>query len=237
MFDYYSGSIARAPLWLRELGLEWVWRILQQPGDKWRRYVVGNPLFLSRVLRQRTSLGKRSWTAIGEGNESVDWLVQSPTSRLSILSSYLNVLVWRVRLSLEASLKRALDIGVAVSAIVLLSPVLLALTVAIKLTSPGPITYQQIRIGQRGRPFVMHKFRSMYVDAEARLASLEEHNESSGGVLFKMARDPRVTPFGRFMRRFSIDELPQLFNVLNGTMSLVGPRPVSYTHLTLPTKA
>jgi len=225
LFDYYSGAVARAPLWLRELGLEWVWRILQQPGDKWRRYVVGNPLFLSRVLRQRLALGERSWTSLPDRSAMQDWVSVQRSSRFEGWLAPVKILWWRLSLGAGAVTKRALDLLVAVLALSLLSPVLLGLAMIVKFTSPGPVTYQQIRIGRRGKPFVMHKFRSMYCDADERLQALAEHNESSDGVLFKMANDPRVTPVGRWMRRFSVDELPQLFNVLNGSMSLVGPRP------------
>lgn len=112
----------------------------------------------------------------------------------------------------------------AVLLLMLAAPVLLAVAVCLRLTSPGPVLFRQRRTGKDGREFVMYKFRTMYVDAEARLAQLRHLNEHDG-VLFKMRNDPRVTPFGRWLRRFSVDELPQLFNVLRGEMSLVGPRP------------
>jgi lipopolysaccharide/colanic/teichoic acid biosynthesis glycosyltransferase len=96
---------------------------------------------------------------------------------------------------------------------------------AVRLESPGPAFFTQRRVGLNGRPFRLWKFRSMYLDAERRRAALAADNEMAGGVLFKMKRDPRITRVGRFIRRFSIDELPQLWNVLRGDMSLVGPRP------------
>jgi lipopolysaccharide/colanic/teichoic acid biosynthesis glycosyltransferase len=96
----------------------------------------------------------------------------------------------------------------------------------IRLTSPGPALFRQLRQGRDGRPFWFLKFRTMTADAEHRLQDLERHNEAAGGVLFKMRRDPRVTPLGRWLRRTSLDELPQLLNVLLGQMSLVGPRPL-----------
>ncbi|HVQ18300.1 MAG TPA: sugar transferase [Actinomycetes bacterium] len=120
--------------------------------------------------------------------------------------------------------KGGMDRLLAIGAVVLLSPVFLALALLVKLTSSGPVLFNQVRIGRHGRPFVIHKFRSMYVDAEERLASLEHLNDSNE-TLFKMRNDPRVTPVGRFLRRFSLDELPQFFDVLLGRMSLVGPRP------------
>ena len=120
--------------------------------------------------------------------------------------------------------KGAIDRILALFAIVLLSPVLLAVSIAVAVTSRGPIMFRQVRIGRHGKPFVIHKFRSMYVDAEERLAELSHLNEADG-ELFKMRDDPRVTPVGKYLRRFSLDELPQFFDVLLGRMSLVGPRP------------
>jgi lipopolysaccharide/colanic/teichoic acid biosynthesis glycosyltransferase len=105
-----------------------------------------------------------------------------------------------------------------------LAPLIAIISLAIKLDSPGPIFYGQPRIGKNGRQFRMFKFRSMVIGADTQLAELRDHNEASG-PLFKMRRDPRVTRVGRFIRRWSLDELPQLFNVLRGEMSLVGPRP------------
>jgi exopolysaccharide biosynthesis polyprenyl glycosylphosphotransferase len=121
-------------------------------------------------------------------------------------------------------LKRTSDLVLTTLAVVALSPVLLAVAAAITLDSPGPIFYRQQRVGKDGRHFWMLKFRSMCLDADARLAELRARNEASG-PLFKMRQDPRVTRVGRFIRRWSLDELPQLFNVLRGEMSLVGPRP------------
>jgi lipopolysaccharide/colanic/teichoic acid biosynthesis glycosyltransferase len=95
----------------------------------------------------------------------------------------------------------------------------------VRLTSSGPALFRQVRVGRAGSTFVMLKFRSMYADAEERLASLREQSDHGDGVLFKMREDPRVTRVGKFLRKYSLDELPQLINVLLGTMSLVGPRP------------
>jgi exopolysaccharide biosynthesis polyprenyl glycosylphosphotransferase len=120
--------------------------------------------------------------------------------------------------------KDGVDRAVAAAALLLLSPLLLVLAAAVKATSPGPVLYRQQRIGVNGRPFTMLKFRSMVADADRRLDLLRADNESDG-LLFKMRVDPRVTPLGRWLRRLSLDELPQLLNVLGGSMSLVGPRP------------
>ena len=97
--------------------------------------------------------------------------------------------------------------------------------VLIYLSSPGPVFYKQTRVGRWGKLFTMWKFRSMYIDADARLKEIMAENEMTGGVIFKMKNDPRIIPVGRFIRKASIDELPQLWNVLKGDMSLVGPRP------------
>jgi exopolysaccharide biosynthesis polyprenyl glycosylphosphotransferase len=120
--------------------------------------------------------------------------------------------------------KGAVDRCSAALALALLAPVMVAIAVAVRVTSPGPALYRQERVGENGRTFTMLKFRSMVVDAEQGLADLRAENISDG-LLFKMRRDPRVTPVGRWLRRLSLDELPQLFNVLGGSMSLVGPRP------------
>lgn len=121
-------------------------------------------------------------------------------------------------------IKRTMDVVVSGAALLVLAPVLLLAALAVKLTSAGPALYAAERIGRHGRPFTMYKFRSMYVGAAAQRARLLHENEATGPV-FKMRRDPRVTPVGRVLRKMSIDELPQLINVLLGDMSLVGPRP------------
>ncbi|MDD3905697.1 MAG: sugar transferase [Candidatus Omnitrophica bacterium] len=121
-------------------------------------------------------------------------------------------------------LKRAIDVAASGFGIMLLSPVFLIIAMLIKATSRGPVLYIQKRSGLNGRKFVVYKFRSMYKGAHERLPELMSKNEMSGPI-FKIKNDPRVTPVGRLLRKFSLDELPQLFNVLMGTMSLVGPRP------------
>lgn len=121
-------------------------------------------------------------------------------------------------------LKSVFDKTVVLVMILLALPVLLAVAVAVRVTSRGPVLFSQRRMGRAGNEFTMLKFRSMYVDAEARLVELRALSDGNE-MLFKMRHDPRVTPLGRLLRRFSLDELPQLFNVLRGDMSLVGPRP------------
>ncbi|ACL41847.1 exopolysaccharide biosynthesis polyprenyl glycosylphosphotransferase [Pseudarthrobacter chlorophenolicus A6] len=122
------------------------------------------------------------------------------------------------------AMKRVMDVGMALLALLVLSPLLVVLAVIVRLDSPGPVFFRQDRVGRDGQAFGMLKFRSMVVDAEARLATLGAQNEGAG-VLFKMRDDPRVTRCGRWMRKYSLDELPQLWNVARGDMSLVGPRP------------
>jgi exopolysaccharide biosynthesis polyprenyl glycosylphosphotransferase len=120
--------------------------------------------------------------------------------------------------------KRTFDIVSSGFTVVLLSPVMTVIAVAVKLTSAGPILFRQERVGYHGRPFTVLKFRTMVADAEARLPDLIDLNEATG-PLFKMEHDPRVTKVGRFLRKTSLDELPQLVNVLRGDMTVVGPRP------------
>jgi exopolysaccharide biosynthesis polyprenyl glycosylphosphotransferase len=123
----------------------------------------------------------------------------------------------------QAFVKRAFDLAVAGGTLLVTSPLWLASAVAIKVTSRGPVLFRQRRVGRHGRPFTIHKFRTMVVDAELRR---EELLALSRGPLFKLEADPRMTRVGRFLRRWSIDELPQLLNVLRGDMSMVGPRPL-----------
>ncbi len=128
--------------------------------------------------------------------------------------------------SLAYRCKRVMDIAGASVALLFLTPIMLLIAVLIRVDSGGPILFRQARRGYRGRSFMVLKFRTMVPDAERRLKDLEESNESAGGVLFKLKNDPRVTRLGSFLRRYSLDELPQFINVLRGEMSLVGPRPL-----------
>jgi exopolysaccharide biosynthesis polyprenyl glycosylphosphotransferase len=121
--------------------------------------------------------------------------------------------------------KAVVDRSLAVLAFLFFLPLLIGCWLAVRLTSPGPAIFKQTRTGQDGREFTLLKFRSMYVDAEQRKADLEHRNERAEGLLFKIRDDPRITPVGRWLRKFSLDELPQLVNVIQGRMSLVGPRP------------
>jgi exopolysaccharide biosynthesis polyprenyl glycosylphosphotransferase len=120
--------------------------------------------------------------------------------------------------------KEVFDRVLSAVALAVTGPLLLGLAVAVRRTSPGEAFFRQVRVGRDGREFVLYKLRTMYAGAEQRQEQLNGHNECDG-VLFKMKDDPRVTPLGRWLRRYSLDELPQLLNVLRGDMSLVGPRP------------
>jgi lipopolysaccharide/colanic/teichoic acid biosynthesis glycosyltransferase len=117
-----------------------------------------------------------------------------------------------------------MDISISLFMIIILSPVLLTISLIIKLTSPGPTIFKQTRVGLRGRQFSLYKFRTMVVNAEFLKKELDANNEADGPV-FKIKDDPRVTKIGKFLRKSGLDELPQLFNILKGEMSLIGPRP------------
>lgn len=133
-------------------------------------------------------------------------------------------LAWKGVISGTLFLKRFFDIVLSIFALVLLAPVFATIALIVK-SDGGPVFFRQTRIGLLGREFKMLKFRSMVVDAEARLKELLAKNEKASGVTFKMKDDPRITKVGRFIRKSSLDELPQFWNVLKGEMSLVGPRP------------
>jgi len=164
----------------------------------------------------------------------------SPASRERILRRYetigaatrwhrlrfhLKQLVWLAVVRGTTAIKRMIDIAGSLILLILLSPLLATIAILVKLNSRGAVFYQQTRVMKWGRLFQMYKFRSMYIEAARRGSDLLVKNEMAGGVTFKMKHDPRVTGIGRLLRRGSIDELPQLWNVLKGEMSLVGPRP------------
>jgi len=137
----------------------------------------------------------------------------------------IKVALWETTVSLSYLMKRLLDLAVSTAAIIALFPLFLLTALAIRIEDPGPVFYTQIRVGKDGRHFRFYKFRSMIMNADKIKDQLAAQNESEAGVIFKMKKDPRITRVGRIIRKFSIDELPQLFNVLKGDMSLVGPRP------------
>ncbi len=148
------------------------------------------------------------------------------------LFARIKVLVWTAVVASRDPAKRVFDIIGAATLLVLTSPLFLIISIAIKLYDGGPVIFTQTRIGKWGRPFKFYKFRSMVVNAEDLKSKLMQFNEMKG-VTFKMRNDPRVTPVGRIIRRLSLDELPQLWCVLKGDMSLVGPRPPLPTEVAL----
>ena len=152
--------------------------------------------------------------------------LQSPWGRWK-LNAYTKAkrLSWRYVVSSAQGFKRLVDILVSAVALLMLAPVFALVALLIKLEDNGPVFFAQRRVGKWGREFKMYKFRSMCVDAEQRLQALLQKNQHSTGVTFKAKDDPRVTRIGRWLRKFSIDEFPQFYNVLIGDMSLVGPRP------------
>ena len=182
---------------------------------------------------KRLDLGKAQKAIEACEAEGIDaWLSTEfiPTSIAKPTFSILgprSMLVFRSKPAAQWALffKNIIDRVGAFAGLILLAPLLLAVAAAVKITSPGPALFRQRRSGLHGAPFEMWKFRTMYVDAEQQKAELQAFNEMQGPV-FKMQDDPRVTPLGRFLRRTSIDEFPQLVNVLRGHMSLVGPRPL-----------
>ncbi|QYK14893.1 WecB/TagA/CpsF family glycosyltransferase [Shewanella rhizosphaerae] len=240
LFDFYSERIIRAPLWVRQIGMEWIARLLAEPARMWRRYLLGNPRFLYHVLIETISIKLRRAPRPAQARAQTQTQIQAraqagqaalarqiSTPRLDgrTQGAQLKRSTHALRLSLNRVSKRLLDILGAGILLILLTPLLLLTALLIRLESPGAILYSQQRAGLNNKPFTMWKFRSMYQDAEARLAALKASNEMDGGVLFKMKRDPRITRIGKLIRKASIDELPQLWNVLKGEMSLVGPRP------------
>lgn len=143
--------------------------------------------------------------------------VNMDTHFIQIYKKYKKSIVYEI-------LKRTLDVIVSLISLIILSPILLIVSLLIKLDSKGPVIFSQLRVGKNGKIFKMYKFRSMVENAEDILKELKNKNEMSG-PMFKIKHDPRVTKIGRFIRKTSLDELPQLINVLKGDMSLVGPRP------------
>ncbi len=212
LFDFYSGNIPRAPIWMREIGLEWIYRLIQEPKRMWKRYIVGNPLFLIRTYlwnkKQKQERMKKYYETIA-AKRTFSFLpdISFMTHRFYPIG------------------KRIIDICATSVATLLLAPLMIIVAIFIRAESKGAILFSQKRVGRDGKLFNMYKFRSMVQNAEALKKELTDTNESKDGVIFKIKDDPRITKVGKFIRKWSIDELPQLFNVLKGDMSLVGPRP------------
>jgi len=169
--------------------------------------------------RPVTVMGRLAFEELPAEEPHERWVAEGDGSQAAWRLAYERPPRW------QRLIKRGLDLVLASVLLVLLSPVLLTIAIAIKLSTPGPVFYRWRVLGKDGRPFVGYKFRTMVQGADELKATLLPHNRMVGPV-FKMAGDPRITPLGRWLRRYSLDELPQLWSVLRGDMSLVGPRPV-----------
>lgn len=213
LFDFYSNKIKRAPLFVREIGFEWIYRMLQEPKRMWKRYIIGNPKFLYRIFKYKK-------------HEDKNVLINRYLSRYDKPKEYrINVVLWKLSLKLKSIFKRLIDIVASIILLLLFIPLFMTVALIIRYESKGAVLFTQTRVGKNGKLFKMYKFRSMVQNAEDLKKELSLENESKDGVIFKIKDDPRITKFGRFIRKSSIDELPQLLNVLKGDMSLVGPRP------------
>jgi exopolysaccharide biosynthesis polyprenyl glycosylphosphotransferase len=203
------GHVDQLPLLLVEHGIE---RVVIAPDGHDQERILG-AIRLIKAMGVKVSVLPRLLEVVGSSAtfDDVDGLALLGVRRYGLSAS-------------SAFLKRALDVTGALVGIVFMAPLLAAVAVAIKVDTRGPVFFRQRRIGRGGREFMMIKFRSMVAEAEDLKDDLRSRNESQG--LFKIAEDPRVTSVGRFLRKTSLDELPQLFNVLHGDMSLVGPRPL-----------
>lgn len=211
LFDFFAGNVSRAPTALRGIGMEWVWRLAQEPKRMWQRYLVGNVTFMARAL------------ALAAQTRLAD---HRPTGAIARHFSLLHATIRSRATALLAPLvKRTLDVMGAAAAVTLFGAPLLLVALLIKLDSRGPVLYRQARIGRCGRSFTMWKFRSMHINADQLHAKLSGNSTDPHLLRFKAKQDPRITRMGRFIRKASIDELPQLWNVLTGDMSIVGPRP------------
>lgn len=160
----------------------------------------------------------------GNSNASPAVGVAAHGSAHEVLSTRLRRRLYHVARLIQLIIKRVVDVVMALALVVALLPVLLIVAIAVKLDSPGPLYYNRVRVGKNGRHFTMYKFRTMSSDAERRLRDLQ-HLNTGGAYMVKIKDDPRVTRVGRLLRVSSIDEVPQLLNVLLGDMSMIGPRP------------
>jgi exopolysaccharide biosynthesis WecB/TagA/CpsF family protein len=223
LFEFYSQNISRAPAWMRKIGIEWTWRLIQEPARMWKRYILGNILYVFRVWAQVANDKVRSNLSSHLQSERV---ISQLQRRNKLLSSYISM-----KRATNNVLKRLMDITLSGIALLFLLPFLPYVALLIKLDSSGGIFFKQRRAGIYGQPFDMWKFRSMSVNAEASLKDIMHLNEKQDSVMFKVKNDPRITKVGSYLRRFSIDELPQLWNVFIGDMSIVGPRPALYSEI------
>jgi exopolysaccharide biosynthesis polyprenyl glycosylphosphotransferase len=206
--------------------------------------VIGTPATVRRAVEEAgadTVFVASGLGATGQDTRRLTWRLEGTGTQIAVLPSLTDVSGPRIRVKpiaglpllylelpefsgTQRTIKRLLDLAVAGIALVLATPVLLLIAAGIRLGSPGPVLFRQTRVGRGGELFTCLKFRTMVQEAESQLAALQEDHDGNG-LLFKLRHDPRVTRLGRPLRRYSLDELPQLVNVLKGDMSLVGPRP------------
>lgn len=241
LFDFYAEKVKRAPLWVRQIGMEWICRLNEEPKRMWKRYILGNPLFIYRVLKEIQAQKRQGLHQLEQSEhsplDSSQYMAMKGSRLTNMTSCNLTATHRCTRQRLQGHLgmvmKRGFDLFAGSIILITLLPLLLIIAAIIRLESPGAILFSQQRAGKGNTPFTMWKFRSMYQDAEQRLANLKNDNEMQGGVLFKMKQDPRITRIGKLIRKASIDELPQLWNVIIGDMSLVGPRPALLSEVEL----
>lgn len=239
LFDFYAEKVQRAPLWVRQIGMEWICRLSEEPKRMWKRYILGNPLFIYRLFKEIRAEKRQGVRHIKQDERSLlnsSQYIAMKGSRLTNMTSCNLTAIHRcsrqrLQGNLSMLIKRGFDLLTGSIILIILLPLLLLIAVIIRLESPGAVLFCQQRAGKGNTPFTMWKFRSMYQDAEQRLTKLKDENEIQGGVLFKMKQDPRITSIGKLIRKASIDELPQLWNVILGDMSLVGPRPALLTEV------
>lgn len=177
---------------------------------------------MSRLPSHTTGSDQLKFLTLRKGSVPVRPLTQEEALQLRYVDDVVAALYDK---PYQYMLKRTLDIILTLLGLVFILPVIALVALCIKLDSPGPAFFTQVRIGKNGRPFRMYKLRSMVADAPEQREALEGLNETKG-IIFKIKEDPRITRVGKIIRKYSIDELPQLFNVLKGEMSLVGPRPL-----------
>lgn len=223
-FDFISGQKPQPFAWMQRMGLEWLFRWCTEPRRLFYRYAYHNPRFV--VLAGAEFIRNKLFGQAKPTGEATAANNGKTVPHDGALAGQATVMERSLRgKPVQVIGKRAFDIAFASVALVVLAPLLVILWVLVRLSSPGPALFRQARVGFRQAPFMMYKFRTMV--AKPPQAVLEAHTTAANqGILLKGKDDARVTPLGRWLRSTSLDELPQLFNVLTGDMSLVGPRPL-----------
>jgi N-acetylglucosaminyldiphosphoundecaprenol N-acetyl-beta-D-mannosaminyltransferase len=223
-FDFISGTKPQAPHWMQPLGLEWLFRLGTEPRRLWVRYAWHNPRFVALAAWQLIRTRWRNQPRKPRAEQiPPDAGAQSDRAWEGIDIQGLERSLRQKRAQLIA--KRVLDWAGAAAVLLALAPVFLLIALLVRFSSQGPAIFRQSRVGYRETAFVMYKFRSMRTEPDLSIASAQQAT-AAYGMLLKREDDPRVTPIGRFLRSTSLDELPQLLNVLKSDMSFVGPRPL-----------